>query len=214
MTFNALKLLDLQPQDRITTMTQAAYGHPSEETTLYVECADVLAGVVHTMSASGYRCTVLFADILNIEKCLDPVTLVVAEGIWAAHQCDPAYLGKPVRAIAAMLGERGQFRGLWIPKWPCSRPGQMLTLDVTASTLGLSESDILSVLPTNRCRRYHDPELARNRTKRVAKTRFQKFLEVATGGAVDARLPLDPSLKMRAGVLVSGNLRSGDWVLI
>ena len=203
MSLNVTTLFDLKPQDRVITMTQAAYGLPSQEVTLYVECADALTGVVHALSPSGNRLTVPFANILDVEICTTPVTLVVADGIWDAHQCDPAYRGRPVRAIAAMLGERGNFSGLCIPKWPGSRPGHVLHINVTPNSVGVSEADILGALPTNRVHRFHDPDLDRNRTKRMACNRIKRFIEASLSTGMNSRLPVDPSLKAKDGLLLS-----------
>lgn len=201
MQLSTSSLMDLQAQDKIITLTQARYGQASHEQSLYVECMEHQRQVVHAISGSGNRYAIPFADVLDVEKCTNPITYVVNEKIWTVHQCDPAYLGKPVRAVMAMLNRQGRFTGLHLPKWPGQRASIVLTLEVSAERLHASEQDILRALPTTNRHRFHDPERDRHQVARTAEKRITKFVKGVLLGTPHNLPPLDPSLKSAKGRL-------------
>lgn len=127
---NTFRLLDLQPQDRVVRHEKSGgyKDSPWQDTVAYVECVDYTNETIHVLSPTGLRSTMPLNDVTDIQKAKSPIFATVAESIWTAHSCDPAFLGKPVRVVAVTIAANGRISGLEIPKWPGTGPGKVLTL--------------------------------------------------------------------------------------
>lgn len=129
MNAKTFRLLDLQPQDRVICHEKRGgfSDSPWEETIAYVECVDYPREMVNVLSPSGLRRTMPFSEISDVQKAENPLLATVAEHIWRAHDCDPAFLGQPVRILAVSIDRNGLVSGIELPKWPGSKPNKVLT---------------------------------------------------------------------------------------
>ena len=200
---NTFRLLDLQPQDRVI-LHEKCGGYrdsPWDDTVAYVECVDYENEQVHSLSPTGIRRAIPFAEISDVQKSEAPIYATVDESIWIAHKCDPAYLGLPVRVVAVSISASGKVGGLEIPKWPGLHPGKVLTLPARRGvelTLSISDTDLIKNLPSSgfNPRRCGAPATKRNKIYRIAGLRVSKFLATASKGSIQ-KPPMDPSFVIR-----------------
>lgn len=192
---NALALLNLQSQDKVVAYKHMGYGQ-YDECLYYVECADPVTALVHVLSATGYSQTIRYQDIIDIQRAVDPVMVTPNEQLWTRHGCDPRYLGRPVRAISASVSQGSRFRGLVIPKWPGSKPGAVIHLDLSAHATGRTETELLAALPSAGFspRRCGDPEKIRKSIQRTASGRITKWIQASCQAQGRVHVPKDASV--------------------
>lgn len=197
-----LTLLRLQAQDRVITWENYGYSLFAE-CTLYVECVDHAASVIHCLTAAGNARQVAFADVQDVIPASNRVTIVPPAETWTLHGCDPAYLGQPVPAIAVMVNAHSRVKGLVLPKFPGARPGEHLHLACGEELHGKSDQQLIHALPVSgfNAKTRVSPDLERSRGLRTAANRISNWLAGICRGT-PAAAPLDPGLHQRGGSLI------------
>lgn len=175
-----ISLLNLQAQDKIVRFELSPYTNElGAEIVYYVSSVNYEQEIVHALSFSGNAYEIKFDDVSDIIKADEPVLVLMPAETWVQHRCDPAYLGKPVRAVAMTIYE-GRITGVAVPKWPCSEKG-VITWSARAgdTTLpGLTDADLMRALPAFgfNPKRYSDGAASRNRDYRIASTKIKNMI--------------------------------------
>jgi hypothetical protein len=150
---------------------------------------------VHVLTPYGRKDAIPFDRIIDIQKCESTIYVSVSERVWILHGCDPAWLNKPVPAIAVGIFSGHIVSGVVVPKWPGARPGQWLHLKASEVTLTADHKSIISRLLSVgfNPRRVGTPSAERDRIMHTAKGRISKFLTKSLNKAGRVPLPHDPS---------------------
>jgi len=203
MNSDAIKLMRLQPQDKVVAFeTIQDYGKVRrEESTLYVLDIDYKKGVVNTCTGDGRKKKIIFSDILDIEKAGNPIMVTVDPDLWSRFGGDPELKGKMVR-LSGLDIYNGRIDKLHVPLHEAGTPkkdGQLSLIRIDPvevlewNTVRPTDKDLITRLPAfGWCiRRYGYAATGRDRKYRTAKGRVSKFIHPQTN---NRRVPLDPSL--------------------
>lgn len=169
-----LSVLDLKPQDRVVILDDQ-----NQEEIFYVSFHDPDRDVVHCLNELGHVEGPFPAGrVVDIQKAVDPVRLVVPVDRWDLFKGDPGYRGKSVRLLHVNMFH-GRVESYAVPLEPY-RSARCIHLNKYAVDLclPLTDRELVARMPArgfcNSRSAYTGND--RNRIYRTAGNRVRKFI--------------------------------------
>ena len=183
---DTMKLLRLQPQDKVVVLEKDPDDHQRWiETTYYVHHVEQAGqSLVHVMDERGCsRKAIPFVEVVDIEKAKRPITGIVDPEIWDRFHGDPKYRDRPVRLLQVCIFEN-RIHKYCVPLWPDGNTPSGQLSELSLSWSGFEELDtsdqtrfITSMPAYGWCNhRVGDAETRRRRIYRTARNRVHKAL--------------------------------------
>lgn len=195
----AVRLLDLQPQDRVVTVeSEREHDWEPVECVYYVDTVDYGVGIVYALTPYGHSHAIPFADIVDIQKARDPIRVPLPADTARIIGC-AELAGQRVRVVALGVFE-GRINSLCVRRPQHHEPKGWLHLERQAVSLRrdsgrITDTDLIKRLPSSGycVARAGDPSTARNRIIRTARGRVARYIAAATTGK-SAQVPANPCL--------------------